>query len=117
MRHRLHPGGDQAFLVIVMAAGAPKARKVIPIAAGAGTRSAPAGDGWERLSTLSEPRLSEMAENYRTLGYEVDIRDVQQVNGDGCNTCFDAGKEMGQSFGTLYVRRQDSGTASDELFD
>ena len=117
MRHRLHPGGDQAFLVIVMTADAPKARKVIPIAAGEGTRSAPVGDGWERLSTLSEPRLSEMAENYRALGYEVDIRDVQQVNGDGCNTCFDAGKEMGQSFGTLYVRRQDSGTASDELFD
>lgn len=94
-----------------------KPRKVIPIAAGAGTRSAPVDDGWERLSTLSEPRLSEMAENYRSLGYEVDIRDIQQINGDGCNTCFDAGKEMGQSFGTLYVRRETSGPASDELFD
>lgn len=101
-----------------MAADAPKARKVIPIAAGAGTKPASVGDGWERLSTLSEPRLGEMAENYRALGYEVDIRDVQQVNGDGgCNTCFDAGKEMGQTFGTLYVRRQANSPASDELFD
>ena len=117
MRGGLRAGRDQAFLVIVMTADAPKARKVIPIAAGAGTRSAPVGDGWEQLSTLSEPRLSEMAENYRALGHEVDIRDVQQVNGDGCNTCFDSGKEMGQTFGTLYVRRRNDGPAGDELFD
>lgn len=97
-------------------------RKVIPIVAGgsAGGGCAvpgPANDGWERLSTLSEPRLSEMAENYRALGYEVDVRDVQQANGDGCNTCFDAGREIGQVFGTLYVRRKDAAAQGDELFD
>ncbi|SPE21112.1 conserved hypothetical protein [Burkholderiales bacterium] len=92
-------------------------RTVIPIAV---VKAEPAAcaeqDGWARLSTLSEPRLSEMAENYRALGYEVDVRDVQRTDG-GCNTCFDAGKEMGQVFGTLYVRRR-PGTAPDkELFD
>ena len=97
-------------------------RKIIPIvgggsAAGGCAAPGPAGDGWERLSTLSEPRLSEMAENYRALGYEVDVRDVQQVNGDGCNTCFDAGREIGQVFGTLYVRRRDAAAQDDELFD
>ena len=97
-------------------------RKVIPIVAGgsAGGGCAtpgPAADGWELLSTLSEPRLSEMAENYRGLGYEVDIRDVQKVNGDGCNTCFDAGREIGQVFGTLYVRRKAAAPQDDELFD
>lgn len=73
-------------------------------------------DGWRRLTTLSEPRLSEMAENYRTLGYEVEVRDIQRAEGS-CNTCFDAGQEMGQVFGTLYVRRKDDGSQDDNLFD
>lgn len=73
-------------------------------------------DGWERLSTLSEPRLSEMAENYKALGYEVEVRDIQRIE-DGCNTCFDAGSEMGQVFGTLFIRRTDAVRRDDELFD
>ena len=74
-------------------------------------------DGWRRLTTLSEPRLSEMAENYRTLGYEVEVRDIQHAEGS-CNSCFDAGAEMGQVFGTLYVRRTDDGNHPDDnLFD
>lgn len=93
-------------------------RKVIPIAAGPAAPSEPAGDGWRQLSTLSEPRLSEMAENYRALGYEVEIRDLRQPNAGGCNTCFDAGKEMGQTYGTLYVRRREAAAeGNDELFD
>ena len=93
-------------------------RTVIPIVpAKAEPVAAPATDGWERLSTLSEPRLSEMAENYRALGYEVDVRDVQRTDpGTGCGTCFDAGKEMGQVFGTLYVRRS-AAKQDNELFD
>jgi hypothetical protein len=45
-----------------------------------------------------------MAENYRELGYETEIRDMQRT-GDGCTTCFDAGSAMGQVFGTIFVRR------------
>ena len=98
-------------------------RKVIPIVAGgsAGGGCAvpgPANDGWERLSTLSEPRLSEMAENYRALGYEVDVRDVQQANGDGCNTCFDAGREIGlrvvELQGVLVRRAEEAGEVQGE---
>lgn len=93
-------------------------RTVIPIVALKQKAAADAGaDGWRRLSTLSEPRLSEMAENYRALGYEVDVRDVQRPNGaSDCNTCFDAGKEIGQVFGTLYVRRGAKTDSDDELF-
>lgn len=93
-------------------------RKVIPIADGRpATPAADTSDGWERLSTLSEPRLSEMAENYRALGYEVDVRDIQRTESDGCNTCFDAGQAMGQVFGTLYVRRLPAAAGNNELFD
>jgi len=88
-------------------------RTVIPITVV--RPAACADDGWQRLSTLSEPRLSEMAENYRQLGYEVEVRDVQN-SADGCNTCFDAGREIGQVFGTLYVRRSE-GRRDDQLFD
>ena len=72
-------------------------------------------DGWERLSTLSEPRLSEMVENYKALGYEVEVRDIQRTEGS-CNTCFDAGSEMGQVFGTLFIRKSDA-KPDNELFD
>jgi len=95
----------------------PVASKVIPIVAVKAPARAPQGtDEWRRVSTLSEPRLSEMVENYRTLGYEVEVRDVQTNAGD-CNTCFDAGQAVGQVFGTLYVRRTEREAPRDELFD
>ena len=73
-------------------------------------------DGWKPLSTLSEPRLSEMVENYKALGYEVEVRDIQRAEGS-CNTCFDAGSEMGQVFGTVYIRRSENAKPDNELFE
>ncbi len=91
-------------------------RKVIPIGVGrAGTKSDDAG--WRRLTTLAEPRLTEMAQNYRALGYEVEIRDVQEAQESDCTTCFDAGASMGRVYGTLYVRRASAVGGDDELFD
>lgn len=91
-------------------------RKVIPIAVGSigpkGSR-----EGWRRLSTLAEPRLSEMAQNYRALGYEVEIREVQKSSESGCTTCFDSGQTMGRVYGTLYIRRTGNVSEDDELFD
>jgi len=94
-------------------------RTVIPIApVKAKPAAPPEQDGWRPLSTLSEPRLSEMAQNYRALGYEVEVRDVQRSDGaSDCNTCFDAGRQIGQVFGTLYVRRAPGATPEKELFD
>jgi hypothetical protein len=90
---------------------------MIPIVPAKAPARAPGGAGeWRRVSTLSEPRLSEVVENYRALGYEVEVRDVQTTAGD-CNTCFDAGEKVGQVFGTLYVRRTGGTAPPDELFD
>ncbi|HHY49690.1 MAG TPA: hypothetical protein GYA10_08085, partial [Alphaproteobacteria bacterium] len=69
------------------------------------------------VSTLSEPLLAKMVENYRALGYETEVRDIQRVEG-GCNACFDAGTELGQVFGTLFVRRAGAAAREDDgLFD
>ena len=79
-------------------------RTVIPIKPVEAQEFGKDAGGWERMSTLAEPRLSEMAENYRALGLEVEVRDVSLSEGD-CNVCFDAGSAIGQVFGTLFVRR------------
>jgi len=90
-------------------------RKVIPIAVG---RAAPAADdGWQRLSTLAEPRLTEMAQNYRALGYQVEIREVQKSQSSNCTTCFESGQSMGRVYGTLYIRRAGNERADNELFE
>ena len=74
--------------------------------------------GWIKQTTIGEPLLSEIAENYRQLGYEVQvIEHPAEPTGDGCNTCFTAGAEMGQMFGDLYIRKgSDSKPLEDELF-
>ena len=107
-------------------------KRVIPIAAATKAATAKAApvpaseEGWRALSTLSEPRLSEMAQNYRALGYEVEIREVHKSGqgsqgsqgsertegAGGCTTCFDAGERQGFTYGTLYVRRPAGGTAA-----
>lgn len=76
-------------------------------------------DGWIKQTTIGEPRLSEIVENYRRLGYEVHvIEHPAEESGAGCNTCFTAGAEMGQVYGDVYIRKGKGGrhAADDELF-
>ena len=76
-------------------------------------------EGWVKKTTIGEPRLSEIAENYRQLGYEVHVVEHgEEASGDGCNTCFTAGAEMGQVYGDVYIRKGSVGrsSADDELF-
>jgi hypothetical protein len=56
-----------------------------------------------------------MAENYRRLGYEVSIRDVQR-NGGGCYNCFDVAESVEQVIGTIYVRRGQDVGSDGEMF-
>ena len=72
--------------------------------------------GWIKRTTINEPRLSEIAENYRQLGYEVHV--VEHRTDQGCNTCFTAGAEMGQFYGDVYVRKGsvNKQPLDDELF-
>jgi len=73
--------------------------------------------GWVKQTTIGEPRLSEIAENYRQLGYEVQvIEHPLETGGDGCNTCFTAGAEIGQVTGDLYLRKGGLPPLDDELF-
>lgn len=73
--------------------------------------------GWTRQTTIGEPRLSELVDTYRGLGYDVEVIEHRAENGD-CNSCFDAGKEIGIVYGDIYLRRKRGGQPpeKDELF-
>jgi len=76
-------------------------------------------EGWIKQTTIGEPRLTEIVENYRGLGYEVHVVEHhEESDGGGCNTCFTAGAEMGQVFGDVYIRKGKGGkpAADEELF-
>lgn len=82
--------------------------------------------GWILRTTIGEPRLSEVVENYRTMGYEVHVEhfgairsDVHtQVDGETCTTCFDSTDQSApsQAWGSVYVRPGKAPERSDELF-
>jgi len=59
-------------------------------------------EGWERQNTLDEPRLSEVAEMYREIGFEVRIEPFDPDRETGCSECMKASAEK---FKTLYTRR------------
>ena len=109
----MHAGGDQAFLVIM---ATPITIPVRWMDSGSGREAELLRDGWKKQTTIGEPRLSELAENYRSLGYEV-LVESYRTSGDGCITCFEAGDALGQVHGTVYIRKSaGAGTADDELF-
>ena len=104
-----------------MVVGAPamaQTRIVIPIvqARAVSPEDALQKDGWVRQTTIGEPRLSEIVKNYQAMGFEVHVEEFKS-EGEGCNTCFDAGQEMGMSYGTVYVRKREGAAAEDELFE
>lgn len=74
--------------------------------------------GWAKQTTIGEPRLSEIVENYRNMGYEVCvIEHPVDVSGADCNSCFAAGAEVGQMYGDIYTRRNgDAKPLENELF-
>jgi len=62
-----------------------------------------AKEGWERRSVLSEPRLSEVVEEYKELGFEVHLELVfSSVPEIGCNTCF----EFDNKSQIIYTRKR-----------
>lgn len=75
--------------------------------------------GWTKQTTIGEPRLSEIAENYRQLGYEVHIAlHPADDTGGGCNACFSDDPDHGQMTGDLYIRKDANAkpVLHDELF-
>lgn len=85
-----------------------------------------AQQGWILRTTIGEPRLSEVVDNYRIMGYEVHvehfgpIRTEASVNpGEAaCTTCFDAAdrSKAAQAWGSVYVRPGRAPDRNDELF-
>jgi hypothetical protein len=60
--------------------------------------------GWERRTTIDEPRLSELVDFYEELGFEVLLRPVatDELNQD-CTECIRAEPER---FRTIYTRKR-----------
>lgn len=60
--------------------------------------------GWTKQTTISEPRLSEIAENYRNMGFEVHvIEHPVDTSGDTCNSCFST-DGTGEMSGDIFTR-------------
>ena len=76
-----------------------------------------AKDGWILRTTIGEPRLTEVVENYRAMGYEVHVERYGDSGGD-CTTCFDAADKTDekQAWGSVYVRPGKPVSKEDELF-
>jgi hypothetical protein len=61
-------------------------------------------EGWIKRTILDEPRLSEVAELYESLGFEVLLRPVDPSTfGAECNKCI---KEQCDRFSTVFVRKK-----------
>lgn len=59
-------------------------------------------EGWEKRFTIDEPRLSEMAEQYRELGFEVILEPVD-LSSEECTSCIGGNP---QRYKTLYTRKK-----------
>lgn len=59
-------------------------------------------EGWEKRFTMDEPRLSEMAEQYRELGFEVLLEPIDTAS-EECTLCL-KDPNSGHRYKTIYTR-------------
>jgi hypothetical protein len=50
-------------------------------------------EGWEKRGIYDEPRLSELCDMYKELGYEVLLLDIYADSGEICSECMVQEKE------------------------
>jgi hypothetical protein len=82
--------------------------------------------GWILRTTIGEPRLTEVVENYRAMGYEVHVErfgtatadTAGKADAESCTVCFDAAdkSKASQVWGSVYVRPGRGADKNDELF-
>ena len=61
-------------------------------------------EGWEKRGVFDEPRLSEICETYRDLGFEILLVEYDR-NFDGlCSVCFD-GAPQPDRYKVVYTRK------------
>jgi hypothetical protein len=58
-------------------------------------------EGWTRRTVIDEPRLSELVETYRDLGFDVQVVPVEDDDLQECSECVQADPRR---FGTIYTR-------------
>ncbi len=69
-----------------------------------------AAEGWQKKSTADEPRLSELVEAYRRIGFKVHLEPCDPAQQPGCNQCLQAAAGRYQ---TIYIRPTASGEAAE----
>ncbi|OQY60690.1 MAG: hypothetical protein B6245_00095 [Desulfobacteraceae bacterium 4572_88] len=62
-------------------------------------------EGWKRQSTQDEPRLSELAEMYEELGFEVHLEPLHPEEEPGCTDCM---KVSPEKYKTIYTRKTEN---------
>lgn len=84
-----------------------------------------AQEGWVLRTTIGEPRLSEVVDNYRAMGYDVHVEylapapaaTTKSTDDDTCTTCFDADPQgQSQRWGSVYVRAGQPQKLNDDLY-
>lgn len=64
-------------------------------------------EGWEKRFTMDEPRLSEMVEQYKELGFEVLLEPVD-IASEECTTCL-KDPNFSHRYKTIYTRLKNKG--------
>jgi hypothetical protein len=59
-------------------------------------------EGWEKRFTIDEPRLSEMVEQYKELGFEV-LLEPLDTSSEECTSCITA---FPGRYKTIYTHKQ-----------
>jgi hypothetical protein len=60
-------------------------------------------EGWERRTTYDDPRLSEMVETYKELGFEVHLEPFHPEEEPLCTECM---LRESERFKTIYTRKK-----------
>jgi len=59
-------------------------------------------EGWIKQSTLDEPRLSEVVQTYREIGFEVLLEPFRPEDENSCAECM---KESPEDYQIVYTRK------------
>jgi hypothetical protein len=59
--------------------------------------------GWEKRATYDDPRLSEMVDVYKAIGFEVHLEPFNPANEKDCSECLARSPDR---FKTIYTRRK-----------
>jgi hypothetical protein len=72
-------------------------------------------DGWKRQTTIGEPRLSEIVQNYKAMGFEVHVEEFK-AEGDGMQHLLRRGPGNGFQLRHGLCPQARRAAGDDELF-